>query len=321
MEHPLNWILVIVAGAFFLLLFVAVIKSVTQHSTDVSNVRAVTDMDALFEASQSNPSTVANYSLKRMETRCRVDKYEVEMGDDMLEYPFSAIFSPAALDGDTVVWSEEFRYPGPVTTITYMLPVTSLILLVDYPTDIFDERVAVKGVDFDGLSSFDASGFDPVIVVNNPSGPPLGGQKLGRTGKRTYGIELSTTTNKEYGTAKFYSYGTSGFVYVGESPYLTSELMVGAVVSTSNERYDCMTKPVQDRLQLISEIQSRRILAITTWDPLDCVGAKDLAKAKYDGLASASLSDAGQMTVYDTAKNTIITQNSQLRVKNCPMLY
>lgn len=329
-EHPLNWILIVVTGAFFLLLFFAVIKSVMQNTRGIENARSVTNLDAVFEATQANPGWTNNYTLPGLTTRCGGggQDYTVEFGSELLTYPYLALFSPSNLEGETVVWSEEFRYPGPLITLTYLLPASTLVLIEDKVNEEirkeFAERLTTKTFAMGDLQNMDVRGFNPVIVISEDTrDTDLVGKSLRTSrGQHLSGVQITGDYQLGPGTMSFYSYSGEFERTSKEVPYLTKELLFAAAASTSALRYYCGLQKVEDRFHFITTMYRERVKKIdyATNYP-ECEQRANALVTSLGNVENLQLNNLTESANIVAVKDALVGANQYFRSWNCPLIY
>ncbi|MBR9702617.1 hypothetical protein GOV10_01145 [Candidatus Woesearchaeota archaeon] len=328
LAHPLNWILVLIAGAFFLILFIAIIRMVTDTNRGLTDVKTLGRVQNIIDSSQSDPGTMGIYSLPKIITRCELgNPYTIELSGQTREYLTQALFSPRLLDGETIIWSEELRFPAPITSTTYLFPENTLVLILKEDGDLHYtitnllDSLNTKEIYPADLETYNARGHDLVIVL---SAGDLNTRNF-RTSAQVHGVRIQGGARpSEVGTLTFYK-NTGQFVDDGGASYATKELLLAGIFAGSRERYLCGRSVVEERMLFLSTLEYERLMIInntleTVW-PEKCLIAYDQALTLYEGLNnqldSSGLGDTGPL---HNIKSQLLIQHNVLRKEGCPAL-
>lgn len=328
-EHPLNWILVLIAGAFFLLLFIAILRLLTDTNAGLNDVKTLGRVQSILDESQANPGTLGTHTLPEIHTRCELGSpFTIELSGQTREYPTYALFSPEKLKGETLLWSEEFSYPSPITTISYLIPKNTPILIIDGTIDVPQEIIDLlnslnkKVIPAADLADYNTRGQDLIIVV---SAENLAGRTI-NTEAQVHGIYLQPDSQRptDMGEINFYTYKKQ-FITDGSAAYATKELLLAGLFAGNQERYLCSRSVIKERMLFLTQLESERISRIrdspdVVW-PNKCMIAYDQTIPLYAQLNNTLYTtDLEQTAQLSTIKSQLLIQHNALRKEGCPAL-
>ena len=333
-EHPLNWVLVLIGGIVFLLVFFALIRVVVQGHERSVDTTTIAGLRAVVREAQASPGTVMNASVPEFTTRC--DRGTLIAQLDRRDTPFDGqiLFTTPDAGGDLVLWSESFELPGPVATVTYLIPKKTLVLYEDAlplnaPTNgmasLLPPEVTKRSFATNMVNDEPTKGFDTIIVVfkNTPSGTVQGDGNV-------HGVKIAVTapqtTLLPAGDIEFYSYSAGSWtkIMLPATPlvpdkYYGKAMLMGVIAAGSRDSYLCGRTALDARLKMFASIQSKRteILLLTPYLPGVCVTQYGIAKnnwyyLKIDGLSRGDIDDIC---------NRLFLANQNLGRNNCALLY
>lgn len=322
LQHPLNWILVVIAGAFFLLLFITIIRSVSDSAGNIDSVETLGSAQAVIEQSKANPGIKTSYSLPLTQTSCSRpgQPFALRIGEQERQLAGQTIFSLQTLEGETTIWSEEYDLVSPITTITYLVNEDVLIVVLqDIHPRIKDllEPFNVETIAYTELEEKRFRGYEHIVVLSTLL-QPLNNIELNlASGQRAYGLEIDAgNPPNRVGDVTFYKYDEV-FTQDGASTSYSSEsLLIAAIISGSSERYACGLSQIESRMHFLAELNKERIEIIqaSSW-PNACTLAYDSATLSYATLAVTPLSDR---TTLQNERVRLLAAGETLLNEGCP---
>lgn len=307
-SEPINWILILVGGVVFLLFLIVIIKMLITSNQEKADVMSTTKLKLIIENSQGAPKTVSKAYLPDFEVACNGD-YEITYKSNTLNFK-QALFSSKKISGETIIWSEEFLFPYPTITLTYLVPKKSLIIFNSRTQNfknLFPDEVTIRSSN--DFSNEDLKGYDIVTFVSN--------RELIETVAREENQIIHGLKITEPNELKFYDYD-NGFEEVGTSRYVQEGLLIGAILS-NYEIYNCSLAKVDDKIDLLAEIHKKRIGNITT-DVTECINEYGLYNTYFTNLITEDISGDADNDMLKEKSNIRILNNA-LVTKNCPTIY
>ena len=295
LQFSLNWILVAVAGAFFLLLFIAIARNITETGQDSRELSSFNQVLRTIENAKSSPGTQVRASFSNLETTCE-SVYAVQLAGQIRNIPEHALYSPPLLDGALTIRSEELYLGFPIITLTYLLPDARPIYAmgsVDVNLREFLEAETITNTNDapqDAILVSDQTILPedaPSIVILIPSGPD----------------------NK----VSFYENG----VLTGESNYVNKELLLAAIASTNKERYECGLSIVEKKMRFLAKFNKERAEIIKSAASVRCNSAYDSAIRELETLEQTELT---QITEINSVTRGLNRANSILLANSCPTI-
>ena len=307
LQHPMNWILILFAGFFFLLLFVAIANNVTRTAQTTDDVITVSRITSSLEQTRASPGTRYELQLNNLETSC-ADVFTLEFSGQLEPLRGHPIFAQRTLDGTTTMFSEQLRIDKPYTTITYLYTQdTTLYLSQDltintrnYLTERFRN---VQLFDQDDLpSSF--SGTKTITVFHNDLPDSWDGVSL-RSGQDFKAISITSLNS---GTA---TYMDSTYI-----EYPSSEFLLAAIISPDKQTYDCGVRLAEQRVQFTAKLLLNRTQQLREHHntPL-CTNYYQQAEDALIGLTNIDLS---QSNAISQARIDLRYTNTRLAANSCP---
>lgn len=290
-SHPLNWILVLFAGAFFLLLFISITRSIIDAGENSAEATTINVLTNIIEKTKANPETRVTTILPDLTTACEDGVFQLKSGRQQRTFTTHALFAPTHLKGETTLWSEEFKLVNPITTLTYFFPHDTLYILTEsVPQTIIDalSTFPLKVVEVAELSTTDLQGYSRVVVVAVNTDDLLSSSLALRKGQEAHGIWFNTITAK----VKFYSYTTS-FILEGNSTYVNKEFQYAAIAAQTSKQYACGLAVAETQAQFLAKINLERITLLRGETSLEtCRQAYTQAKEGYENLITNGLTNA-----------------------------
>jgi len=286
LSHPLNWILVLFAGAFFLLLFISITRSILDTGEGVSEATTINVLTNIIQKTKANPETRITTTLPEITVDCENGVFQLTSGKQQRAFTTHALFAPEQLRGETTLWSEEFKLVNPITTLTYLFPRDTLYITTEsVPNSLADSlsQLTYKTALASELSTLDLQGYPHIVIIAANADVLQGRQLTVEKGQEVHGIWFNT------GTIKFYSY-TGKFVPDGESTYVNKEFLLAAIAAVTNNQYACGLAVADTQTRFLASINLARTKILLQENPPEiCRRAYEQAANAYASLANNGL--------------------------------
>jgi hypothetical protein len=311
-EHPINWILVLVAGAFFLILFVAITRTVIDSNEDFSEAASINTLSNILWKSKANVETLTNVTLPEMTTSCSDRQFIVYAGKQQRTFTTHALFAPEKIEGPVALWSEEFKLITPMTTVTYIFPKDTLYVITGSAhRGSIDKLKTVSHVvvPFSELTSTNVKKHSRVVVINKGADSLLGKKLNIDRGQEVHGIEYSTST------ITFFTYNDGFEAVTPSQSFVSDEFLLAAIAAETQERYVCGRDIASQQAQFLSRVNQERIRLLLTQNPItDCRIAYERAWGGYERIVQNGLSDA---TAIRSSRTDFSLANKELSNWGC----
>ena len=329
-----NWIFVLIAGFIFFAFFFSIIK--TQFaSEDVASVQKKSDdLNSLLKVSFASENTQKTIPFKeKLFFSCEDDVSEYYVGKltyDPGRYDYDALFTPKILDGDEIIVSTRlFTIPFKVMPLVYVTNKDVEFVILNSSSDftniVFDmlPHDSTKTV-IPNYKSYYDNNYDQIVFIGTMSDilPTL----LPKTPNRFFAVKLRAEGDvyDAYGVAEFWEYDEM-WNRKGESPYMGSELLIGAVISHSKEIYDCQLKKVLSRLKLLAKLHKNRLRIYSDYVVEGICNAyyanADDELDEIISLASRGVSGWGKELYEHTTRLRFYNFEMLNKYGECPLLY
>lgn len=296
-QFSLNWILVVVGGVFFLLLFIAIARNVMETGEEQQQVSSFTQVMRTIENAKSSPGTQVRASFSNLQTTCD-NSYSVQLAGQQRSIPEHTLFSPPLLDGSLTIRSEELYLGMPITTLTYLLPDNRPVYVI-------------------GTVDVNLRGFLDAEVVSEASDVPqdailVSDGEVAQEDRPRFFINIPD--NAEQGTVNFFVNGENA----GESKYANKELLLAAIASTNTERYECGLGVAEKKMHFLAELNKERaeILDDEESNP-SCNSAYDSTITALTNLKTKSLTDVSDL---ESITRDLNRANNILLANSCPTI-
>ena len=137
--------------------------------------------------------------------------------------------------------------------------------------------------------------------------------------------------NEESGTLEFYQKDDDKWSSPVTSYYLTKSSLIGAIYADTLETYECNIKSAFSRANLVTEIYMNRasnLIQEGTEDDrqLQCNGFYNTANSDLNTISTASSNlvseiNQGYINAILSAFESLVTQNKNLQLNSCTLLY
>ena len=302
----MNWILILFAGFFFLLLFVSIINSVTRTATTTDEVVLVSRITNTIEQTRAAPGTSYTVELRNLEASC-TDTFNLEFSNRIEQLRGHPIFSQRNLDGTTVLFSEQLRINKPYTTMTYLYTKDTTL----YISEALNPALrAFLNNRFDDVRTFSSapnsfSGRKTIVLFDGdtsalPIPQPSRNQDL-----RIFNI----TSNQEQGLITLPEGATIA--------YPSQEFFLGAIISDDEASYACALRLAEQRIKFTAKILEERARIIN--ESINrCNEQYTLAINEFQDLRNnLDLSEQNALISHRTNLRNI---NTRLAANNCPQV-
>lgn len=317
LEHPINWILILFAGFFFLLLFVSIANTVTRSASSTDDIRTIAQTTNTIELTRAAPGTTYEVMFNDLETMCVNNQFSITLRGQNTPLTLHPIFSEEELDGLTRIWSERLIIEKPVTTLTYVLEEGTSIY--------FSQELQLQQPPLYQyvLSHFPLQQFSENDMPNSFSGSKLiiiGTQSLVlpsdfslRSGQDIKVLKVQSSSNRDVGRIEL-----NGQTVV----YPTKEFLLAAIVSQDANTYRCGVGIAQERISFVTSLSLERtkLLNQSTTNPL-CTEFYERAITSYETILNQDISVFTQISDVNDLRNEIQklrTTNTNLAANNCP---
>ncbi len=291
-QFSFNWILVAVAGTFFLLLFIAIARNLTDTGEERQETQSFQQVMRTIENAKGSLGSIVRTSFSNLQTTCE-NSYAVQLSGQIRNIPEHMLFSPPLLDGLTTIRSEELYIGMPITAITYMMP-NNKPLYVQNTVDV-NVREFIGGETVNDISD---SPQDAIFVTDQEPDPSqIGGR-----------IVIKIPDNAEQGRIIYSD---------DESTYVNKELLLAAIVSTTKERYECGLGVAEQKMHFLANFNKERINQLLGTQNENCERAYNDARNALTELETTSLT---QINEINSITQRLNRANSILLANSCPTI-
>jgi len=323
-EVQFNWIFILVSGALILSLFAAIVlkqKDVAEVSSHATLLKAITAITAGSEASSGVTS-----SLDLPEATIGIECNLIRIGDQSQQFGQMMLFSPTTLrTSPLIAKTQEWSTPYRVTNIVYLSsPKIRYILVGDTPLAREINKSMPKGLEAEWYPSLPSAirprtdDFTRFIFFGSSS-PALPSSFSDEENRKI--TALAINGDSLFGTASFYSKVEGRLDLRRTLPYLKSEMLLGAVITDSEEQYECIAINMFRRLGIVSEIYAERTSRLASSPSfMRCSTLYTSAQSQISLIRAAGLNE-GTGAQMGPAIASLETTNSQLQRQSCPLLY
>jgi len=296
-QFSLNWILVVIGGVFFLLLFIAIAMNVMETGEERQQVSSFTQVVRTIENAKASPGTTVRTSFSNLQTTCD-SSYTVQLAGQQRSIPEHTLFSPPLLDGSLTIRSEELYLGMPITTLTYLLPDNRPVYIME------TVDVNLQGfLDSEVVSEAKDAPQDAILVSDG---------MVDQEDRPRFFINIPD--NAEQGKVKFFVNGESA----GESDYANKELLLAAIVSTNTERYECGLGVAEKKMHFLAKLNAARAEELQEANTnRNCESAYNSAITALNTLQETSLT---QIIELDSITRSLNRANSILLANSCPTI-
>ena len=349
-ELQFNWLYVLVAGGFILLLFFGFVFSLRSNTEQELSVFLKNNLFAIMDGARGSADTLVPVSLLDYELTFSCDEgfssFGVEGSKTNSQSIESSLFSPQVISGEKMyLWSKEWFAPYKIDNMLYVSSPKIRYVLVYADAEPYRSFASVINGSFPKdldlivfANSLPAQiaddNYDAVklIFLGFESGDLIStgvfDQKSLREGIRLSGITV-TTTDKKTGTIEFLEDKDNDKVlskdtYLGGSlSYIDEAMVFAAIFSDSYEHYECGFRKLLSKMKEINAVHEQKADLLRSFSGTPQVLAKcsvlyDNIKEKL-GLSSSRINDylkTSSPIPFSTLFNDLTPLYKEITVKN-----
>jgi hypothetical protein len=333
-EISFNWVFVLIAGAAILFFFVRIINSEIGISQDISQKRAIQQMNAVMSALQQNPDSVRvedaiNYDIN---FECTIEGHIYGIRNAREPLPHQVIFTPNRIGNSRLIaWVRMINTPFPVTSTLYLTDeLTKYVFLSDLDDsnnynvkryyDLFPNNITKEYIDLQTFSGRPHEGYENYILIMNKDLENEGFSFQDRGIRDRISQIIAINQNK----ITFYEIGTFPEAVLNELKeldYFTQELAIGAIITGNYELYECTLEKILEQTRIAADINKERIASIyDEYEGHRCDTNYGIIVQNY----FEELSNAARTQDFDEIRNNIVAiraVNNRIIRDGCVQIY
>ncbi len=257
-ELQFNWILVLVAGAVLLIIFIGFISRQQEASSTSDDILTASSLDTIFHIySDADVSDTIKISKSKISFNC--DSFAVNSISKQLGG--LSLFSPASLDTNKLqVMSLGWYVPYKITNFVYSTSPDARYIFIgesDFARKMFDK---IKG-------KVRADGFTNTQVIYNENNDKVRLILFGQNPEMPINLkepDLSLSAVKidgdeNKGVIEFFDFIDNKFEPRGKSYYIGEASLLGAVFADNIGIYSCNMEKGFNKMRILSNIYNKKI--------------------------------------------------------------
>jgi len=326
-EVQFNWIFVLIIGAVILILFSSIILKQKNISETSKNALILKNLDAILSGAEVSTGTVNVVKIPETKIDFKCNRYSIEKLSKQLDVMH--VFAPSTIQGDRLITlTKDFSIPYRTSNLVYLTsPNHRYIFLGEtqdiesfIPKDIFSESFgSSEEVNYRGEKKSKFVFFDTFSERNIPS------DFIRLEDDDVTALKITGTLN--FGTIEFFQKKGDSLVSAGTSKYLTTDGLIGAIISGNKELYECAMDNVFKKANIITQVYKKRTQnLILEYNALQdrCINiektAYSLAALETLSIESSDFTTANIPAMF-SASSILKKQNKQAQLQSCATLY
>jgi len=326
LEIQFNWIFVLIIGAVILLLFSGIILRQKDISETSKNALILNNLDAILSGSEVSAGTVNVFDIPKTNIEFSCNRYSV--GGLSKQLDVMNVFVPSSIEGNKLISMVlDFSIPYRATNLIYLTSPKYRYVFVGnnglttklkdmMPDEVFSEIYS----DLSGISYNDEE-KTRFIFVDTPISLPSDFNSV-LDDKVTALEVISSSKDIEF----FKKQGTS-FVSSGTSFYLKNDDLLGAIISDTQEIYECVMANVFEKINIITQIYLSKVqklpIEYQTNGNSRCASLQSTAYSTSNLLLIKNSKDflkSNSINILNAAKD-LETQNKEVQLQSCATIY
>ena len=333
-----NWLFVLLGGVVIVGFFFAIINNITAGEEREGAQKTTQELNDLLKASLASRDTQKIVFFdKKISFSCdgEVSNYHIKGGYQRVRYDFNVIFSPGTLEGrELIVQTSIFEVPFKSQPLVYVnnkdieyviVGSTPILTIVN---NLLPENVTKINIPGASIAGYPNNNYAHTVFILTDKNFLATLSDFNSPNNKAYAIVINQAggVSLEYGNVTFYYHdSSSGFVEDGTVSFLELETMIGAVISHNKTLYECNFKKVLERVELLSQLHSQRMINYTNLASPLCTDYYTVAKNHLDDIYTYASSDPltpSELGSLAAAINALKSLNSYILVKTeCPLIY
>lgn len=331
-EIQFNWILVLIIGAMILAFFFSVASKQKALSEKKIGAELTAELDLLFTGQGVSSNTISEMDIPNTPIMMSCEDYSVfgvprRLGNTIL-------FSPDAIEGKSMVgFTTSWTVPYRVTNFFYLTTPAVKYYFVgaedqlrEELEELLPEQLDAEFIAEDGVASLEYQNNPHVTFVffKELEAVPVLLQKAKDSAVTAVQLQGGLLSLDSFNQAMFYQKkGLSWNMMSSDSgltafPVIEQAGVLGAIFSTSPQRYECGMDRALQKLKHIASIISQRASSLAAQRP-------DCSVLEENDILPSMASDAGDLPaakrIVEQAKNGLPPRNQNALRSSCPTLY
>ncbi|MEK6949384.1 MAG: hypothetical protein AABX34_04130 [Nanoarchaeota archaeon] len=257
-EIQFNWILVLVAGAAVIIIFMGFISNQQEASSTSTDILTASSLESILNSYHGRDiSDVVKMHKSRISFNC--DSFSV--GGISNQLGALSLFSPASLETDKLnILSFEWNMPYRITNFVYITSPDIRYIFIgnsDFAGRAFEKIKGKARADgFTNVQAIHDENNDQIRLVFFEQDPEMPESLNGPD----FGISaLKIDGDENVGIVEFFDFIDGKFEPRGRSYYAGEASLFGAIFSDGIDSYKCNMEKGFDKLKIISQIYNKRI--------------------------------------------------------------
>ena len=325
-EIQFNWILVIVAGAAIIIMFMGFISGQQGISAASTNILTASTLDTVLHSYEGiDISDVVEIPESKANFNC--DSFSI--GGISKQLGALSIFSPYSLETDKLnILSFGWNMPYKITNFAYITSPDVRYIFIgnsDFAREVFEKvrgKIRVDG--FTNIQAVEDENDAMVRLVFFGQDPemPESLKSPAITSLRVDGYE-------NIGIIEFFDLVDGKFESRGKSYYIKEASLIGAVFSEGTETYNCNMEKGFEKLKVISSVYNEKINSIM--EQYSNIEESDVCRNFYQNNLSEVLGPISYLSSFDfkspdyenitKAADEIEKINSEADALSCMLIY
>jgi hypothetical protein len=316
-----SWIYTIIVGSLILALFIGVVVRQTKTSETAATGQVQRTLQSILAGASTKAKRFDIIDLPRVDIE--YDRFGYRIGE-LAPFDPGVSFSPSIIKvrGEQLIsWTLDWNVPYRIINFLYLTSTQARYIVVGDPIliseleEIFPEEI---NIEFNPMSVIDKNNYlvKFVFIDTEPTEYQTAINAITK-GEASVLKVTPISDDDSYGELTFYD---STLRETGSSYYLGIPSLIAAIFTDDPEPYDVNMAKAYKKLELITDIFLGKM------NKLDqhYTDENNLCYGRYDSVVLDTIKAAAQQNQISTISDAIFdleTQNSELRVNSCPMLY
>lgn len=335
-EISFNWILILIIGGAFILIFSIIGNAITKDAEQQSDVITSKKLETILTAAQNNEESIKKldrleYEIEFLCSQNQTMYKRANKESTLNNLETTTIYSPKTL-GDTQLkaWSYTFQAPFPIATTLMLTDEKTMYIFQDEPIIQKIKQTIPPEINIMTTENIELQtdeGHRKYVYITKTK-PTAISQSL-KTKLTT--IQIESENIFEQGTLKFITYKKDAEIET-QTNYVTQHMLIGAIISGDATLYECTKNQILLKQKIKTKIIQQRAKEIQkSYQEHPELPGSATCTYFYESLLqeplnsiienSTQIQNQEKLNNYLESIKDLELLNDELRIKNCPRIY
>ena len=257
-EIQFNWILVLVAGAVVIIIFMGFISKQQDASSTSTDILAASSLESILNSYHNNDiSNAVKISKSKISFNCN----SFSIGDISKQTGALILFSPASLETDELnILSFGWNMPYRITNFAYITSPDVRYVFIgnsDFAREMFEKiRGKARADGFTNVLAIHDENNGRIRLIFFEQNPEIP-ENIDTLDLSLSALKIDGDENK--GIIEFFDFIGNKFELRGKSYYVKEASLFGAIFSDDIGMYNCNMEKGFNKLKIISQVYNKKV--------------------------------------------------------------